>query len=524
MFDRIAPVYDLMNRVMTAGLDQRWRRLTAARSSRPGDRVLDACCGTGDLAVAGRARARRDVIGLDFSERMLERARRKAPELEWVAGRPARSCRSRTRRSTPRRSASASATSPTSTRGLRELRRVLRPGGRLGDPRDHAPRGPLAPFYRLWFDVLVPLLGQGAPGRQGLHVPPGERAPLPRAGRAGRAAGERRLRRGRATGCFGGGIVALHTGTAAVTTLDGRSARRPGLDAYLEELEARLEAAVAAHGGRVAAVGARRARRGRQAAAAAARASSASPPRSAPPRRRRRRGRARAHGDARPRRPDRRRGGAARPRGRLGGARRRRRARDRRLPLRARVRRARRRRATSPPSRCSPTRRSASRAARRCSARQRARPRHDRRGVPRALRAQDREALRGGVPARLRRRALGRVRPRSSGSPSRSPTTSSTARATRSRPGKIAGTDLREGTPTLPLLLAAREDEVVRAALAGGPLDGVLVRVAATGALERSREVALDYASEARDEPRRRDSTARSSRRSTHAVVDRSSS
>jgi geranylgeranyl pyrophosphate synthase len=64
--------------------------------------------------------------------------------------------------------------------------------------------------------------------------------------------------------------------------------------------------------------------------------------------------------------------------------------------------------------------------------------------------------------------------------------------------GKIAGTDLRDGTPTLPLLLASREDDVVRAALAGGPLDGALVRVAATGALERSREVALDYARRAR--------------------------
>jgi geranylgeranyl pyrophosphate synthase len=64
--------------------------------------------------------------------------------------------------------------------------------------------------------------------------------------------------------------------------------------------------------------------------------------------------------------------------------------------------------------------------------------------------------------------------------------------------GKIAGTDLRDGTPTLPLLLAAQQDEVVRAALAGGPAEGALVRVAATGALERSREVALDYARQAR--------------------------
>jgi geranylgeranyl pyrophosphate synthase len=65
--------------------------------------------------------------------------------------------------------------------------------------------------------------------------------------------------------------------------------------------------------------------------------------------------------------------------------------------------------------------------------------------------------------------------------------------------GKVAGTDLREGTPTLPLLLAAREDDTVRDALAGGPLAGVLLRVAATGALDRSREVALAYARRARE-------------------------
>ena len=68
----------------------------------------------------------------------------------------------------------------------------------------------------------------------------------------------------------------------------------------------------------------------------------------------------------------------------------------------------------------------------------------------------------------------------------------------RSETGKLAGTDLREGTPTLPLLLAARQDEVIRVALAGGPSEGALARVAATGALETSRDVALDYASRAR--------------------------
>ena len=86
--------------------------------------------------------------------------------------------------------------------------------------------------------------------------------------------------------------------------------------------------------------------------------------------------------------------------------------------------------------------------------------------------------------------------------------------------GKIPGTDLREGTPTMPLLLAARADETVRAALAGGPLDGALVRVASTDALERSREAALDYAARARSflgaHPHREELEAL-----TYAVVDR---
>jgi geranylgeranyl pyrophosphate synthase len=88
--------------------------------------------------------------------------------------------------------------------------------------------------------------------------------------------------------------------------------------------------------------------------------------------------------------------------------------------------------------------------------------------------------------------------------------------------GKIAGTDLREGTPTLPLILAARKDESVRRALAGGPLDGALVRVAETGALESSRELALDYARRARaclDGHLRRDELEAL----TDAVVDRES-
>ena len=88
--------------------------------------------------------------------------------------------------------------------------------------------------------------------------------------------------------------------------------------------------------------------------------------------------------------------------------------------------------------------------------------------------------------------------------------------------GKIAGTDLREGTPTLPLLLAAQRDEVVRTALRNGAeLDGVLVRVAATGAIEESREVALAYARNARaclnGELHREELASL-----THAIIDRS--
>src|SRR5579864_1730650 len=86
--------------------------------------------------------------------------------------------------------------------------------------------------------------------------------------------------------------------------------------------------------------------------------------------------------------------------------------------------------------------------------------------------------------------------------------------------GKISGTDLRDGTPTLPLLLAAQRDEVVRDALAGGPMDGALIRIAATGALDEAREVALDYARKARarlDGELHRDELEAL----THAVVDR---
>jgi demethylmenaquinone methyltransferase/2-methoxy-6-polyprenyl-1,4-benzoquinol methylase len=212
MFDRIAPVYDAMNRLMTAGLDRRWRRITVEQAVHSGDRVLDACCGTGDLAIAARRHGAGEVVGLDFSEQMLARARTKDAGIEWIQGDVLE---------LPFADASFDAATvgfgirnvPDLEAVLVELRRVLRPEGRLAVLEITRPRGVLAPFYRLWFDAVVPVLGKVLPGGAAYTYLPASvrRFPGPDdLAAAIRGAGFR----GVTYRLFAGGIVALHVGVA----------------------------------------------------------------------------------------------------------------------------------------------------------------------------------------------------------------------------------------------------------------------------------------------------------------------
>ncbi len=173
MFDRIAGIYDLMNSAMTAGLHHRWRA-RAAELARvgSGDSALDVACGTGDLALAlaGRVSPGGEVLGCDFSEAMLDRARTKAAardggarvRFEWADA-----------MALPYDDDTFDAATvgfgarnfEDLARGLREMARVVRPGGRVVVLEITTPtRAPLAQFYGLWFDRVVPVLGEGAAG------------------------------------------------------------------------------------------------------------------------------------------------------------------------------------------------------------------------------------------------------------------------------------------------------------------------------------------------------------------------
>ena len=178
MFDRIAGVYDLMNTAMTAGLHHAWRARAADLAGvGPGSRVLDVATGTGDLALelARRVAPGGEVLGSDFAEGMLARARAKAtaspdggvrPRFEWgdALGLPYAegSFDAATVGFGARNFADLG-------RGLAEMARVVRPGGRVVVLEITTPRrAPLSLFYRLWFDRLVPALGALAGAALGL--------------------------------------------------------------------------------------------------------------------------------------------------------------------------------------------------------------------------------------------------------------------------------------------------------------------------------------------------------------------
>ncbi|MGI8622709.1 MAG: ubiquinone/menaquinone biosynthesis methyltransferase [Solirubrobacteraceae bacterium] len=163
MFDRIAGVYDIMNSIMTAGLHHRWRdRAADLAGLRPGGRALDVATGTGDLAIelARRLGDAGEIVGSDFSEGMLDRARAKAPALRWEWADALRLPYAD--------DAFDAATVGFGARnfadleqGLREMTRVVRPGGRVVVLEITTPTTPpLSTFFRLWFDRVVPLLGR----------------------------------------------------------------------------------------------------------------------------------------------------------------------------------------------------------------------------------------------------------------------------------------------------------------------------------------------------------------------------
>jgi len=222
MFDRIAGRYDLLNSVMTAGLHHRWRQRAADRAALgPGDAALDVCCGTGDLALelGRRVLPGGHVVGSDFSEPMLDLAREKAGERDDAGVRFEWADALRLPYDSGRFDAVTVGFGVRNLsdldRGLAEMRRVLRPGGRLVILEITQPaRPPLSTFYSLWFDRAVPVLGRLAGDPEAYsYLPESVRGfPSPR-GLAGKmdAAGLEGIR----WTVLAGGIIAIHSGVAA---------------------------------------------------------------------------------------------------------------------------------------------------------------------------------------------------------------------------------------------------------------------------------------------------------------------
>jgi demethylmenaquinone methyltransferase/2-methoxy-6-polyprenyl-1,4-benzoquinol methylase len=215
MFDRIAGVYDLVNTVMTAGLHQRWRERAADMAALgPGDRALDVATGTGDLALAlsERVGPGGEVIGSDFSERMLELARQKAPAIRFETANAL---------DLPYEDDSFDAVTvgfgarnfSDLPQGLREMTRVVRPGGRVVVLEITTPqRPPLSWFFRVWFDRVVPLIGRVAGDPDAYSYLPSSVRRFPDAyglGAAMTAVGLVDVR----WLVTAGGIIAIHAGT-----------------------------------------------------------------------------------------------------------------------------------------------------------------------------------------------------------------------------------------------------------------------------------------------------------------------
>jgi demethylmenaquinone methyltransferase/2-methoxy-6-polyprenyl-1,4-benzoquinol methylase len=215
MFDRIASVYDLMNSVMTAGLHHRWRARAADLAQvRPGDRVLDVATGTGDLAIEMRRRVGDDgeVVGSDFSEAMLDLAREKTDAVRFEFGNALDlqyeddSFDSATVGFGARNFSDLAS-------GLREMTRVVRPGGRVVVLEITTPeRPPLSWFFDVWFDHLVPLLGRVAGDSDAYTYLPSSVRRFPNARGLGAAMAAVGLVDVRWV-VTAGGIIAIHHGT-----------------------------------------------------------------------------------------------------------------------------------------------------------------------------------------------------------------------------------------------------------------------------------------------------------------------
>jgi demethylmenaquinone methyltransferase/2-methoxy-6-polyprenyl-1,4-benzoquinol methylase len=163
MFNRIVPRYDLMNRVMTGGRDVAWRNIVARQAASCGNRVLDVATGTGDLAFAIRQAGAKQVIGTDFSEEMIEAARKKAPkhgpDVEFrIADALALPFDDGTFDAVTVSFGLRNMTDYDAA--LREMYRVLRPGG-TAIVLEMTPlkRPILGPPFRFYFEKVVPLVG-----------------------------------------------------------------------------------------------------------------------------------------------------------------------------------------------------------------------------------------------------------------------------------------------------------------------------------------------------------------------------